>query len=254
MESLPLIRYYNKKMVEAHRKAALIEREHFYFDYACSRWQRSQVFALRYKLFCLEYGHIPSGLYPNKQEHDIFDRIASTKHFVAFCDGRSGKICGTIRAIRDPRNTRFASSHMRGHPASQRGSLPIERHYSLRKFRRRGRNIEQVASLAVERGRGERIYFGLCKCVYLDAIDHGIDDIFIQANPRLAWLFEAIGFKKIYESWHGISSSNSKGAHKEIPVVGMHLDMSKIHKDFLSYFTLSSGHFLFRNKERIKGS
>ncbi len=240
-----LMPYHQRKVENTRRKAERVTNERFYFDYARTEVQRKQAFALRYRVFCLEREFLAHQLYPDKQQRDAFDVFESTKQCIGFYPEPSWDICGTMRIIRDPKNKKFLSERA-SLPVAQKKVLPIESQYSLKPFRDQSHNIEQVTSLAFTRGASEQIYFGLCKCVYLDAIHHGIDDIFIQANPLLAWLFEAIGFKQLYATCHPISMKKDSIVHKELPVIGMHLDMKKITDEFRKYFALPDPHFLFQ--------
>ncbi len=244
LEKFASISRHNRKVKHARHKASRIIQERYYFDYAHTDHQRAQAFALRYKVFCLERNFLPHHLYPDQQQTDELDFQKYTDHLIGFCSGTSGDIGGTMRIIRDPQNSRFVSDN-ESMPAPQVQSLPIETHYPLKKFRSRGRNIEQVGSLAFQKDIREQMYFGLCKGVYRDAIRHCIDDIFIQANPLMAWLFEAIGFKTLYSTEHAIREPQQAIVPEKIPVVGMHLDMRAITNEFLQYYMLPDHHFLF---------
>jgi hypothetical protein len=238
------ISQHNRKVKHTRYKASRIKEERYFFNYARTDNQRSQAFALRYKVFCLERNFIPHHFYPDQQQTDEFDFQNFTDHLIGFCAGMLDCICGTMRIIRDPQNSCFASRNLSISDAPTK-TLPMEVYYPLTEFRKHGRNIEQVTSLAFTKGIREQMYFGLCKGIYLDAVHHRIDDIFIQANPLMAWLFEAIGFKQLYSRHHAISEPHNGDTHHEIPVIGMHLDMGAITHEFLKYFTLPDPHFLF---------
>lgn len=239
------ISQHDRKVKHTRYKASKIKKERYFFNYARTDNQRSQAFALRYQVFCLERNFIPHHFYPDQQQTDEFDSQKFTDHVIGFSAGMADDISGTMRIIRDPQNPCFAPDNL-SMPNPKTGTLPLEAYYPLNEFRKQGRNIEQVTSLAFTKGIREQMYFGLCKGIYLDAIHHRIDDIFIQANPLMAWLFEAIGFKPLYSTHHAISAQdNNTGTHHEIPVIGMHLDMGAITREFLQYFTLPDPHFLF---------
>jgi len=244
LESVAPIKDYERKVGISRKFAATIDQELFLYDYPRSAQQRQDAFELRYKVFCEECGFIPQELFPDGKETDAYDGLSSTRMFVVL-DPRTYETIGVVRAIRDPLNPHFNPS---GAESGAVNKLPMERHFSLDEFRNQGRNIEQVSSLAVSRCRGKKVPFGLFKSIYLDAIDHGIDDIFIQANPVVAWLFEGIGFRKLYECWHALLEESPVPTNKKVPVYGMHLDMSKIHGDFIDYFNRPSSCFLFRGK------
>lgn len=244
MDTSFLISQHDRKVKHTRYKASKIKEERYSFDYARTDDQRSQAFALRYQVFCLERNFIPHHFYPDQQQTDEFDSQKFTDHVIGFSVGVADDISGTMRIIRDPQNPVFTSDSQ-SIPADQTKTLPMEAYYPLNGFRKRCRNIEQVTSLAFMKGIREQMYFGLCKGIYLDAVHHRINDIFIQANPLMAWLFEAIGFKPLYSTHHAISSTNNNDTQHKIPVIGMHLDMSEITREFLQYFALLDPHFLF---------
>ena len=225
-----------------------IDRELFYYDYPQNVAQKEKAFGLRYQIFCLECGYIPEKLFPDKRVKDDYDDIASTKILVALNSGNKNGVLGTVRAIRDPKNKLYNSKEVYDSKGKLIDKLPIENHVSLAGFRDRSRNIGQVTSLAVGYERGKKISFGLLKSAYLDCLDNNIDDVFIQANPYASWMFEAIGFKKMFRGWYKIVDDYMGEENIDVPVVGMHLDMHNVNEHFLRYFDKSSSHFLFRTK------
>jgi len=208
-----------------------------------------KTFQLRYNVFCLEYGYIPHKLFPNGKERNKYDNIKSTRMFVALDVKKTDNVLGVIRAIRDPKNKIYNSQDLYDSKGKIIDTLPVEKHISLDDFREKKRNVEQVTSLAIGFGRGKKMAYGLFKCIYLDAMDHMIDDIFIHARPDLCWMFEAIGFKKIYQGRYKIATGSKIKENKDVPVTIMHLDMHKIDSEFIKYFHKSNNSFLFRQKE-----
>lgn len=249
MPTPPALLNRQRKVANTRRKVARIPKERYYFDYAKTEEQCRKAFALRYRVFCLEHGFLCHKQFPDQLQTDVFDSAVSTKHILGFCSGQEGDVCGTMRVIRDPQNPRFASPDV---PVLERRDhkLPMESHYPFKFFREQARNIEQVTSLACRKGVSEQMYFGLCKSIYWDAVNHGVDDIFIQANPSLAWLFEAIGFKELYAAEHSINMHKDPVSHRNIPVIGMHLDMCRIADEFLTYFHSPDPRFLFHQWDR----
>lgn len=231
--------------------AHAIEGEYCYYGYPGNATQMENAFKLRYQVFCEECGFMPKECFLDGQEKDAYDSVQSTRMLVALDPDRENNVFGVIRAVRDPQNAMYNSRSLFDSRGNLIEKLPIEKHISVAAFRDRGRNIEQVTSLVVGSSRGKRVHFGLFKSIYLDAVDHNIDDIFIQANPSAVWLFEAIGFEKIYEGRYKIIDEHSIENNRDVPVCGMHLDMHNIHHCFLSYFQKSSHCFLFRGEEYI---
>lgn len=240
---------HERKVQLSRNHAHRIRGESFYYDYPQNAFQLERVFRLRYQVFCEECGFIPKELFPDGKERDMYDYIQSTRMFVALDPDKQNDVLGVIRAVRDPQNTAYNP-----YPLFDQGDLieelPIEKYVSLSPFRDKGRNIEQVTNLTVGHGKGKKIHFGLFKSICLDALDHNIDDIFIQANPKAAWMFEAIGFERMYEGRYSIIEC-SVAHNKEVPVCGMHLDMHNINETFLRYFNQPSNSFLFRERKYL---
>lgn len=242
---------HERKLKIFRYHAHAIEGEQCYYDYPRNATQRENAFKLRYQVFCDECGFMPKEYFRDGKEKDIYDAVDSTRMLVAFDPDQENNVFGVIRAVRDPRNAMYNRHPFFDTEGNLIEKLPIEKHISVAAFRDRGRNIEQVTSLAVGSNRGKKVHFGLFKSVYLDAVDHKIDDIFIQANPAAAWLFEAIGFEKVYEGRYAIIDGPSVENNREVPVCGMHLDMHNINQCFLAYFQKPSHCFLFRGEEYI---
>jgi len=237
---------YERKIRIGKKIALGIGDEHFYYDVPQNEMQREGAFSLRYQVFCLEMGYIPKVLFADKKVRDVYDAIGSTRIFVALHPRKRNTVVGTVRAVRDPLNQFFNKERPQAPNGRRIASLPIEGHIDLSPFREKNKNIEQVTSLAVGRHRGKKIPFALFKCIYLDGIAHNVDYIFIQANPSYAWMFSGIGFKKIYEGTHVLASAKASQPGKEVPVVGMYLNMRAISKEYLAYFTTPNSHFLFQ--------
>jgi len=239
---------YERKVRIGKKIALGIRNEQFYYDVPQNGLQQDRAFGLRYQVFCLEMGYIPKKLFIDKKVQDAYDSIESTRIFVVRHPYRRDIVVGTVRAIRDPLNKLFNKETPLTADGKPITALPIEQHIDLSPFRKKNKNIEQVTSLAVGKHRGKKIPFALFKSIYLDAAAHNIDYIFIQANPSYSWMFSGIGFKKIYENRHSLISAHTPYPSKEVPVIGMYLDMRAITGEYLAYFTSPNDHFLFQRQ------
>lgn len=241
---------YERKVSIGKKIALGIRDEIFYYDMPQNELQRERGFSLRYQVFCAEMGCMPKKSFVDKKVRDVYDTVDSTRIFLSLHPRNRDTVVGTVRAIRDPLNKLYNKEIPHTSDSNPITSLPIEKHLDLSAFRQKNKNIEQVTSLAVGKHRGKKIPFALFKCIYLDGVAHNIDYIFIQANPSYSWMFGGIGFKKIYETSHAVTSDHFTHQGKEVPVIGMYLDMHAITKEYLTYFNTPHDHFLFmKNQE-----
>jgi N-acyl amino acid synthase of PEP-CTERM/exosortase system len=189
----------------------------FHFRKVVDKAELEEVFRLRYKVYCDEWGFEKPEDHPGGLEFDIFD--SNSMHFIALDE--AWQIIGTIRII----------------VHSEKG-FPIETHCSIdadlsnvnrdkigeisrlavsKEFRKRVEDrfiydgtpelIQQQAS-AHERRRRHEIVTGLYKCIYLESKKIGLTHWYaVMAKglyillKRLGILFEPIG-PEIY--YHGM--------------------------------------------------
>lgn len=189
----------------------------FHFRKVVDQTELEEVFRLRYKVYCDEWGFEKPEDHPGGLEFDSFD--SSSKHFVSLDE--SWQIIGTVRIILN----------------SEKG-FPIEKHCKIdsdlaglhrdkigeisrlavsKRFRKRVEDrfiydgtpelIQQQAAVH-ERRRRHEIVTGLYKCVYIESKKIGLTHWYaVMAKglyillKRLGILFEPIG-PEIY--YHGL--------------------------------------------------
>jgi len=190
---------------------------HFHFRKVVDKAELEEVFRLRYKVYCDEWGFEKAEDHPGGLEFDIFDSIS--RHFISL--NETWQIIGTIRIILN----------------SEKG-FPIENHCSIdadlsnvnsdkigeisrlavsKEFRKRFEDqfiydgtpeyIQQQAAVH-ERRRRHEIVTGLYKCLYVESKKSGLTHWYaVMAKglyillKRMGILFKPIG-PEIY--YHGL--------------------------------------------------
>ncbi len=104
---------------------------YFDVDFAASESQRDEVFGIRYRVYCQEFGYEPAEAFPNGQETDEFD--ATSVHAVILHKS-SGLAAGCVRMVL---------------PTGDGGAdpLPFEKNCA------ESLDLERLGALQVDRGR-----------------------------------------------------------------------------------------------------
>jgi N-acyl amino acid synthase of PEP-CTERM/exosortase system len=171
------------------------------------------VFALRYKVYCIDCGFLPAKQYPDGLEHDEFDRHSS--HFCAI--DRHKQVVGAVRLVRPPVTKQFPYQEKCGRifddvilPPRERcaeiSRLVVDRNY----HRRAGELPEGICVTYVEdrpppagverRANRPEIVLGLYRALYQHSRREGIhywyaamERTLARALQRFHFEFEPIG-------------------------------------------------------------
>ena len=193
-----------------------IEKFHEYFHtvIACSQELRTEVYQLRYKVYCQEFHYEKEEEHPGHEEHDAYDEHSI--HCVIIHKA-SGKTAGCVRLVlpnpenpRDPLPFEKYCADSLDRDIINPTTLPrnsfgeISRLAVLADFRRRHKEHETPIGLAEETAHDgtERRHFPYIPVgLYLSAASlgllAGLDSVFAMMEPRLARHIYRFGIKPL---------------------------------------------------------
>jgi len=133
-----------------------------------------ELYALRYKVYCLEKKWLNLKDYPDGEEKDEYDKRSI--HFVAL--NPNGDVVGTLRLILN----------------SNPNSLPIENHPSIN-GQLATKNGTEISRLAVdEHFRNGDVTLGLYRLIYHYSKGEHLDTFFIVVDPSFLKLLHLLDF------------------------------------------------------------
>lgn len=142
------------------------------------------LFALRYRIYCLENRWLPAHNYPDKLEKDIYDNYS--KHFIA--ESQHQEIIGSIRLILSNK-------------LEPKQTLPICKHPNIKSQSICMAHTAEISRLVVDRKvRWGDVSLGLYRIMYQYTMDNhinywyiAVDEDFLHILQKLGFPFQAIG-------------------------------------------------------------
>ncbi len=189
----------------------------FHFRKVVDKAELEEVFRLRYKVYCDEWGFEKAEDHPGGLEFDIFD--SSSMHFISL--NETGQIIGTIRIILNSEKgfpienhcTIDADlSHLNRQKLGEISRLAVSKEFRKRfedRFIYEGtQEYIQPQSVAHERRTRHEIVIGLYKCIYIESKRLGLTHWYaVMAKglyillKRMGIIFKPVGPEKFY---HGL--------------------------------------------------
>ncbi|MBD3376294.1 GNAT family N-acetyltransferase [candidate division KSB1 bacterium] len=156
----------------------------YYFREARTENDFQNIFALRYRIYCLENKWLPANDYPDNLEKDIYDEYS--KHFIA--ESQQQVIIGSIRLI--------LSDKLEPHQ-----TLPICKHPNIKRQSLCMAQSAEISRLVVDRKvRWGDVSLGLYRIMYQYTMDNhihywyiAVDEYFLHILQKLGFPFQAIG-------------------------------------------------------------
>lgn len=161
------------------------------FTFSVARkFEKEEIYKLRYKVYCEEIGYLPKERYPNLKEIDQFDDYSIV--FVA--KDLKNKIVGSIRIVPN-------KEHL----------LPTEEfHPEFEQYvRNLGKSAEISRLVVLPKYRGGAVTFGLIKTVILYALKNNILFYLLSCSLRHEEIYKKFGFKRIGQPYKYIGVNDN---------------------------------------------